>query len=734
MAQPLAHQSERVDLSTLPVGSRWRHIASTDVAKITDLYEDADQDLRAHNQVQYTDMGVRADVVLHGGELASGVPAGLLLRDKGLLVSFATRALSADQESAVHALGSGQAAVGNLYIRPWADALTELIAFVEGDVPSHWPQTRTAVSFELRTKVLKTRMTRGQGVPWGEFKAVALGEQQFPAIRGTTSDVLKAELLRAVHIAAAEQSGGQTSICDDAITWTDADLMVGLARPPIPALVGGVDDAAIRAVCGGGPPPAQRVEPQAIQVPHGVAASAPKPAAMSVAMDHTTALARHNASALFGRDAAGRGAVATSLAGDARFPPELRAEAAVGGDGWVDTYVAQGATMSILIHLALRDLLVAGGSEPAETRALVPTTLAPTLSEVVGLALPLDGSITMVDVNGALRITAGPEGFAAQQEGTGQTHFMVPCTSQTADLLERGIVIRGVPLVGVRVNGKARAAPATAGPTQKRLQAKTNAEGGQCFGCGSPKHTYAMCWAWANQDSCHKCGDVGHYGWACAKFMEERALEKHREAAYSRDGQARGKEQAGRKGSKGAGRQRSRSPDRRDERRKRSRSTSPRRSSNRRPRTRSPSRGRDQESRRSRGGDRRDDHDGSGSDRRGRGDRDRRSRSRSPRRLMERPSQGGSPHQYSPPGWQQGWAGATPSPQQPNGFDGYGQPNRPYVHHPGVPAPPPPVGLYQHQGAAPSWSPHQSGYQIPSANWPPPPSPNGSSVSGADRS
>ena len=133
---------------------------------------------------------------------------------------------------------------------------------------------------------------------------------------------------------------------------------------------------------------------------------------------------------------------------------------------------------------------------------------------------------------------------------------MVPCTSQTAYLLERGIVISGVPLVGVRVNGKARAAPATTPPKQKRQQAKTNAEGGQCFGCGLPKHAYAMCWAWANQDTCHKCGEVGHYGWACAKFMEERALEKHREAAYSRQGLARGTG----KGSKGAGKMRSRSP------------------------------------------------------------------------------------------------------------------------------------------------------------------------------
>ena len=536
-----------------------------------------------------------------------------------------------------------------------------------------------------------------------------------------------------MHIAAAEQQGGQTSICDDAITWTDADLMVGLARPPIPALVGGLDDAAIRAVCGGGPPPPQRVEPQG--VPAGVVAPALRPLAVA---DHTTTLARHNASALFGRDAAGRGAVAAALAGDARFPPELRAEAAVGGDGWVDTYVAKGATLPILVHLALRDLLVAGGSEPPDTRALAPATLAPALSEVVGLALPLDGTITMIDVNGALRITAGPESFIAQQEGTGQTHFMVPCTSQTADLLERGIVIRGVPLIGVRVNGKARAASATAPPSQKRQQAqqaKINAEGGHCFGCESPRHVYAMCWAWANQDSCHKCGEIGHYGWVCAKYMEERALEKHREAAYNRQGLARGPNKA--KGSKGAGKRRSRSPDQRDERRKRSRSSSPRRSNNRRGRSRSPSRDRDQGGRRSRGEERRDSRDSSGGDRRGRGDRDRRSRSRSPRRLMERPSQGGSPHQYNPPGWQQGWAGATLGPQPPIGFDAYGQPNRPYTHYPsqlaGVPAPAHPGGQYQQQLAAPPYGAQQAGYQIPVANWPPPPSPNGSSASATDR-
>ena len=185
--------------------------------------------------------------------------------------------------------------------------------------------------------------------------------------------------------------------------------MVGLARPPIPGLIGGVDDAAIRAVCGGGPPPAQRVEPHGRdQAPPGVAAPAPKPAA-SITMNHTTALARRNASALLGRDAAGRGAVASTLAQDSRFPPDLRAMAAVGGDGWVDAYVATGETLSMLVHLALRDLLVAGESEPLDSRALVPTTLAPSLSEVVGLALPLDGTITMNDLNGALRITAGSE-------------------------------------------------------------------------------------------------------------------------------------------------------------------------------------------------------------------------------------------------------------------------------------------------------------------------------------
>ena len=130
------------------------------------------------------------DVVLHGGDIATGVPAGLLLRDKGLLVSFATRALSADQITAVHALGSGQAAVGPLYILCWAEALTELTAFVEGDVASHWPPRRTAVAHKLRTKVLKTRMTGGAGLPWQEFKGVAPGNQQFPAIRGTTSEMM----------------------------------------------------------------------------------------------------------------------------------------------------------------------------------------------------------------------------------------------------------------------------------------------------------------------------------------------------------------------------------------------------------------------------------------------------------------------------------------------------------------------------------------------------------------
>ena len=47
LMQPLAHPSERVNLATLLVGSRWRHIGVSDVAKKTDIYKDADQDLTA---------------------------------------------------------------------------------------------------------------------------------------------------------------------------------------------------------------------------------------------------------------------------------------------------------------------------------------------------------------------------------------------------------------------------------------------------------------------------------------------------------------------------------------------------------------------------------------------------------------------------------------------------------------------------------------------------------------
>ena len=153
MAQPLAHPSERVDPSTLPTGCMWRHILVADVSKITDIFEDGDQDLTAHTRVQYADLGVRADVILHEGEVASGVPMGLLLPDKGLLVSFVTKALSDEQKSAVQALGSSAAA---LYILPWAEALAELIAHIEIDVAADRPGRRVAVAHELRTAAVKT--------------------------------------------------------------------------------------------------------------------------------------------------------------------------------------------------------------------------------------------------------------------------------------------------------------------------------------------------------------------------------------------------------------------------------------------------------------------------------------------------------------------------------------------------------------------------------------------------
>ena len=121
------------------------------------------------------------------------------------------------------------------------EALTELIAFVETDVAANWPARRAIIKQEVRTAALKTRMGCGGGLARQEFKGVVLGEQQFPAIRGTTTDAIKAELLRGVHIAAADHAG-RVSICDDRVTWTDADLMVGHSRPPMPGLVGGIDD------------------------------------------------------------------------------------------------------------------------------------------------------------------------------------------------------------------------------------------------------------------------------------------------------------------------------------------------------------------------------------------------------------------------------------------------------------------------------------------------------------
>ena len=96
--------------------------------------------------------------------------------------------------------------------------------------------------------------------------------------------------------------------------------------------------------------------------------------------------------------------MASDVAGDACFPSELRAMAVVGGDPWVDGYIAAAKTLPVLVHLALWDhsarLTGAGAGQPS------------TLTELVGLALPPDGSITMTDLNNALRITAGAESFA----------------------------------------------------------------------------------------------------------------------------------------------------------------------------------------------------------------------------------------------------------------------------------------------------------------------------------
>ena len=117
-------------------------------------------------------------------------------------------------------MGSGQAATNPLYFLPSAAALAELIALVEADIAANWPGRRTAVTRELQTAVLKTRMRRQGGLPWQELKEVALGEQRFPAIRGATSDILKAERLRAVHIAATELQG-LTSVCDGAGTTAE---------------------------------------------------------------------------------------------------------------------------------------------------------------------------------------------------------------------------------------------------------------------------------------------------------------------------------------------------------------------------------------------------------------------------------------------------------------------------------------------------------------------------------
>ena len=71
------------------------------MSKITDIFEDADQELIADNRVQCADLGVKVNAIFHGGEVASGVPMELLLRDKGFLMSFVTKQLSNEQRAAV---------------------------------------------------------------------------------------------------------------------------------------------------------------------------------------------------------------------------------------------------------------------------------------------------------------------------------------------------------------------------------------------------------------------------------------------------------------------------------------------------------------------------------------------------------------------------------------------------------------------------------------------------------
>ena len=59
----------------------------------------------------------------------------------------------------------------------------------------------------------------------------------------------------------------------------------------------------------------------------------------------------------------------------------------------------------------------------------------------------------MTDLNNALTMTAGADSFAPEPESSEVTDFLIPCSTQTAELLESGITIRGVATTGTEVGG-----------------------------------------------------------------------------------------------------------------------------------------------------------------------------------------------------------------------------------------------------------------------------------------
>ena len=425
------------------------------------------------------------------------------------LAQVAPKAITAEQRDALRTLPGAL----QLYIEPWDVALQDLTDHVETAVPVNWPVSRPAIATAVRTPALKQRITRTGGLQWPDFKAVAQNRQQLPVPRSVAADFVRTELLRAVHVAAV-QAKLTTSICDDSIVWTEADCLKGRVRPPIPAGAGDIDAAALRAVMGGplAAPPDRDVPPAP------ALDNRPKPRAGPATA--TEALYGKIVASLFALNAQGRAAIALRVAADRDFPEELRAQAALGGDGWVDAYSATAQRHPLTVHLALWDI----ARQVQQDRGGIDQESAPqppSRTHVVAIGLPEGVSVT--DLNAALRISVGSDGFDAQQEDTGATYLLIPCDKGAATVLTAGLTIKGKRVAGsVATTAGGKPAPAPAQDSKPKSAQAGDREQSRCVGCNSKEHSWALCWAWERGDECRQCGELGHYKWVCEEFHSER--------------------------------------------------------------------------------------------------------------------------------------------------------------------------------------------------------------------